>query len=73
MALTSLEIARAATDGKPLKLPDGNGLYLYATKTAKSWRTDYGSAVGVARSFTGSTLQLPSLKLASETERPSGC
>lgn len=41
MALTSLEIARAATDGKPLKLPDGNGLYLYATKTAKSWRTDY--------------------------------
>ncbi|MBK3744150.1 tyrosine-type recombinase/integrase [Paraburkholderia aspalathi] len=29
------------TDGKPLKLPDGNGLYLYVTPTAKSWRTDY--------------------------------
>jgi integrase len=41
MALTALEIARAFTDGKPLKLPDGNGLYLYVTKATKSWRSDY--------------------------------
>ncbi|CAE6767260.1 Prophage integrase IntA [Paraburkholderia nemoris] len=41
MPLTALEINRAMTDGKPLKLPDGNGLYLYVTPTAKSWRTDY--------------------------------
>jgi integrase len=41
MALTALEIARASTYGKPLKLPDGNGLYLYVTKTTKSWRSDY--------------------------------
>ncbi|WP_186103824.1 tyrosine-type recombinase/integrase [Burkholderia gladioli] len=41
MPLTTLEITRASSDGKPLKLPDGNGLYLYVTLTAKSWRTDY--------------------------------
>ena len=41
MALTALEIARAFTDGKPLKRPDGDGLYLYVTKTTKSWRSDY--------------------------------
>jgi integrase len=41
MALTALEINRATTSGKPLKLPDGNGLYQYVTKTTKSWRTDY--------------------------------
>lgn len=41
MPLTNIEIARATTDGKTLKLPDGNGLYLYVTRTTKSWRTDY--------------------------------
>ncbi|KGC90063.1 phage integrase family protein [Burkholderia pseudomallei] len=41
MPLTTLEITRASSDGKPLKLPDGSGLYLYITPTAKSWRTDY--------------------------------
>ena len=41
MALTIIEIARAVADDKPLKLPDGNGLYLYVTKSTKSWRFDY--------------------------------
>jgi hypothetical protein len=41
MPLTSLAISHAATDGQPLKLPDGNGLYLYVTRKSKSWRTDY--------------------------------
>jgi integrase len=41
MALTALEINRAATDGKPLKLPDGSGLYVYVTTKTKSYRTDY--------------------------------
>jgi len=41
MALTALEISRAATNNGPLKRPDGNGLYLYVTRTTKSWRTDY--------------------------------
>jgi hypothetical protein len=41
MPLTSLAISRAATDDQPLKLPDGNGLYLYVTRMSKSWRTDY--------------------------------
>lgn len=41
MPLTTIEINQAKTDGKPYKLPDGNGLYLYVTPTSKSWRTDY--------------------------------
>ncbi|WP_038780910.1 tyrosine-type recombinase/integrase [Burkholderia pseudomallei] len=41
MPLTTLEITRASSDGKPLKMPDGSGLYLYVTPTTKSWRTDY--------------------------------
>ncbi|WP_144156138.1 tyrosine-type recombinase/integrase [Paraburkholderia sp. BCC1885] len=41
MPLTTIEIAHAATDDKPFKLPDGNGLYLYVTPTSKSWRFDY--------------------------------
>lgn len=41
MSLTNIEISQAKTDGKPFKLPDGDGLYLYVTKTAKSWRFDY--------------------------------
>jgi integrase len=41
MTLTALEIARAKTDGKSQKRPDGNGLYLYITKKTKSYRTDY--------------------------------
>ncbi|AMV41771.1 tyrosine-type recombinase/integrase [Paraburkholderia caribensis] len=41
MPLTNKEINQAQTDGKPFKLPDGDGLYLYVAKTAKSWRFDY--------------------------------
>ncbi|MGF6531495.1 integrase [Paraburkholderia sp. GAS206C] len=41
MPLTFLAISRAATDDQPLKLPDGNGLYLYVNRKSKSWRTDY--------------------------------
>ncbi|CAM2194022.1 protein of unknown function [Paraburkholderia kururiensis] len=51
MALTALEIGRAVTDGKPLKLPDGNGLYLYVTRKSKSWRTDYRIAAAEAPLF----------------------
>jgi len=39
--LTTLEIAHATTTGRPKKIPDGYGLYLYVTPTTKSWRTDY--------------------------------
>jgi integrase len=41
MPLTTFEINQAKADNKPFKLPDGNGLYLYVTPTAKSWRFDY--------------------------------
>ena len=41
MPLTTIEINRAKPNGKPFKLPDGNGLYLYVTPTSKSWRFDY--------------------------------
>ncbi|PLZ01566.1 hypothetical protein CY652_15770 [Burkholderia sp. WAC0059] len=66
MALTALEIARATTDGKPLKLPDGNGLYLYVTKTTKSWRTDYRIA---GRRGTIVHGQYPATMLAQARER----
>jgi len=39
--LTTLKIAHATTTGRPKKIPDGYGLYLYVTPTTKSWRTDY--------------------------------
>lgn len=41
MALTVQETNRARTDGKPLKLFDDNGLYVYVTKSVKSLRSDY--------------------------------
>ncbi|PQV52175.1 tyrosine-type recombinase/integrase [Paraburkholderia sp. BL21I4N1] len=41
MPLTNIEINQAKSNGKPYKLPDGNGLYLYVTPTARSWRFDY--------------------------------
>jgi integrase len=41
MPLTNIEIARAVAGEKPLKLPDGNGLYVYITKKTKSLRSDY--------------------------------
>lgn len=41
MPLTIFEINQAKADNKPFKMPDGNGLYLYVTPTAKSWRFDY--------------------------------
>ncbi|WP_186150768.1 tyrosine-type recombinase/integrase [Burkholderia gladioli] len=41
MPLTNIEINQVKSDGKPYKLPDGNGLYLYVTATARSWRFDY--------------------------------
>lgn len=41
MPLTNIEIARASTDAKSKKMPDGNGLYVYLTQTTKSFRTDY--------------------------------
>lgn len=41
MPLTNIEINQAKSNGKPFKLPDGNGLYLYVTPTSRSWRFDY--------------------------------
>ncbi|WP_411373136.1 Arm DNA-binding domain-containing protein [Burkholderia pseudomallei] len=41
MPLTTIEINQSKAVGKPFKLPDGNGLYLYVTPTSKSWRFDY--------------------------------
>ena len=66
MPLTTLEINRATTDGSPLKLPDGNGLYLYVTPTAKSWRTDYRIA---GRRGTVVHGQYPTMTLSQARER----
>jgi integrase len=66
MPLTTIEIVRAATDGKPLKLPDGNGLYVYVTPTAKSWRTDYRIA---GRRGTVVHGQYPAMTLSQARER----
>lgn len=66
MALTALEISRAATGSGPLKLPDGNGLYLYVTKTTKSWRTDYRIA---GRRGTVVHGQYPAMTLSQARER----
>ncbi len=35
--------AKTKPDGKPLKLSDGDGLYLYVTTTGKYWRYNYRS------------------------------
>ncbi|WP_175751433.1 tyrosine-type recombinase/integrase [Burkholderia anthina] len=66
MPLTALQINRATTDGSPLKLPDGNGLYLYVTKTAKSWRSDYRIA---GRRGTVVHGQYPTMTLSQARER----
>ncbi|WFR95699.1 tyrosine-type recombinase/integrase [Rhizobium tumorigenes] len=42
MPLTDIQVRNAKTDGKPRKLADGNGLYVYvSTSGGKSWRLDY--------------------------------
>ena len=42
MALTDIQVRNAKADGKPRKLPDGSGLYLYISAAGgKSWRFDY--------------------------------
>jgi integrase len=42
MPLTDVQVRNAKADGKPRKLADGNGLYLYVSTTGgKSWRLDY--------------------------------
>ncbi|SDG67864.1 tyrosine-type recombinase/integrase [Paraburkholderia phenazinium] len=66
MPLTTLEITRASSDGKSLKLPDGNGLYLFVTPTAKSWRTDYRIA---SRRGTVVHGQYPAMTLSQARER----
>jgi integrase len=66
MPLTTLEITRASSDGKPLKLPDGSSLYLYVTPTAKSWRTDYRIA---GRRGTVVHGQYPAMTLSQARER----
>lgn len=66
MPLTTLEITRASSDGKSLKLPDGNGLYLFVTPTAKSWRSDYRIA---GRRGTVVHGQYPAMTLSQARER----
>ncbi|SSC65487.1 tyrosine-type recombinase/integrase [Ciceribacter selenitireducens] len=42
MPLTDIQIRNAKADGKPRKLTDANGLYLYVSAAGgKSWRLDY--------------------------------
>lgn len=42
MPLTDIQVRNATPEGKPRKLSDGEGLYLYVSVTgAKSWRFDY--------------------------------
>lgn len=66
MPLTALEIGRATTDGNPLKLRDGNGLYVYITPTIKSFRTDYRIA---GRRGTIVHGQYPDMTLSQARER----
>jgi hypothetical protein len=42
MPLTDIQIRNAKGDGKPRKLTDASGLYLYISAAGgKSWRLDY--------------------------------
>ncbi|MGO7769838.1 tyrosine-type recombinase/integrase [Rhizobium ruizarguesonis] len=42
MPLTDIQVRNAKADGKPRKLADANGLYLYVSAAGgKSWRLDY--------------------------------
>lgn len=42
MALTNIQIKQAKAQGKPYKLADGKGMYLYVTvKGQRYWRLDY--------------------------------
>ncbi|MBY3421921.1 integrase arm-type DNA-binding domain-containing protein [Rhizobium laguerreae] len=67
MPLTDVQIRNAKKSGKPYKLPDGKGLYLYISKAGgKSWRLDY-SYFGKRRTLTLGTY--PALGLADARAR----
>ena len=67
MPLTDIEVRTVKTSGKPRKLPDGNGLYLYVSVTGgKSWRLDY-KYVGKRKTLTFGTY--PALSIAEARRR----